>query len=140
MISAFRYTPTAEQETQTYIQVRIALEHLNRVRLSCVVDVPMEDSSLGYEAEGRRADPLPEDDILVHGCRLKLLLLLQVEDLQCSRLRPQSDDLLRPVHDGTVGLDGSSDNIVPLLQVDDNNFRRRGTGLLFAYANERVGL
>lgn len=99
----------------------------------------MVDGSVGNEAESGLVDELPVLHVLVHCGRLELRLLAEVEDLERSRLGLESDDLALPVHDGTVGLDGTSGDIVAVLQVDDDDFGR-AAGLLFSDANVRVGL
>jgi hypothetical protein len=43
------------------------------------------------------------------------------------------------VHDSTIRLDGSSDGIIVVLEVDDYDFGGGGFILLFAYADEGVG-
>lgn len=45
---------------------------------------PVVDGRLGHDTEGRRRDPLPERDILVHQVSLDLLLEFNVEDLELS--------------------------------------------------------
>ena len=65
----------------------------------------MVDRGICDQTEGVCADPLPEDDIFVHGVGLQLCFLGQIEDLQSPRLCLERDDLFIPVHDGTVGLD-----------------------------------
>ena len=52
----------------------------------------------------------------------------------------QGNDILGPVHNGTVGLDGSADDIAAILEFDDNDFGGRGSSLLFADADEGIGL
>ena len=49
----------------------------------------------------------------------------------------ERNNLLRPVHNRTVGLDRSSDDIIVVLELDDNYFG--GFTLLFSYTDERVG-
>ena len=124
----------------THANALVALEDLNRSSLVGVEDVPVVDGGLSNKTQLLLADPLPEDDILVHCGRLELLLCFEVEDLQRSRLRAESDDLSGPVHDGTVGLDGASDDIVAVLQVDNDDFGLGSIVLLLSYADERVGL
>lgn len=70
----------------TNIQVGIALEDFDGRILAGVVDIPVVYARGGYETQSGVADPLPEVDVLVHGARLELLLLLEIEDLQCARL------------------------------------------------------
>jgi hypothetical protein len=124
----------------THTHVLVALKNLDRSSLVGIKNVPVVDGVLGDQTQLILTNPLPEDDIFVHGSRLELLLCLEVKDLQCSRLCAQSDDLSGPVHDGTVGLDGASDDIVAVLEVDNDNFGLGGFALLLSYANEGVGL
>lgn len=99
----------------------------------------MENTGGCDKAESRLADPLPVLDVLAHGAGLELLLLLEVEDLQCPRLRLEGDDLALPVHDSTVGLDGPPCDIVVVLELDDDDFGLGGFALLLADAHVRVG-
>lgn len=94
---------------------------------------------LRNQAQRSFAEPFPEHHILVHRGRLQLRLLTQVEYLECAGLCLQRDDLLRPVHDGTIRLDGSSDGIIVVLEVDDYDFGGGGIILLLADADEGVG-
>jgi len=103
-----------------------------------VEDVPVEDGRLRHQAQRGLADPPPEDDVLVHGGRLDLGLLLEVENLKRPRLRPEGDDLTRPVHDGAVGLDGPARDVVAILEIDDQDFGLGGFRLLLADANVGV--
>ena len=124
--------------TTTYLKVGIAVEHLDRCRLSRVEDIPVIDAVLRDQAQRRLADPLPEHDVFAHSRGLELLLRLEIEDLQCPRLCPQGNNLARPVHDGAVGLDGASDDIIAVFQVNDENLGLGDLILLVADANERV--
>ena len=128
-----------ESEIDTYVQVSIAFEHLDRRILSSIIHIPVIDTGGCDEAESRLADPLPELNVLINGAGLELLPLFQIEYLQCPRLGLQGDDLLIPVHDGTVGLDGPSRHVVAILEFDNDNFGRSALVLLFSYANVRVG-
>ncbi len=97
------------------------LKDLARSGLRRVKDVPVVDGVFRHQAEVLVAEPLPEQDVLVHGGRLESLALLEVEDLQRPLLGLERDDELTPVHDGTVGLDGSTDDIVVVLEIDDDD-------------------
>ena len=99
----------------TYVEISIALEDFDRRGLGRVENIPVIDSRISDQTKGGVAYPLPEKDILIHGSRLQLGLLLEVEDLQRPRLGSKSNDLLSPVHDGTVGLDWSAGNIIAVL-------------------------
>ncbi|KAK5636825.1 hypothetical protein RRF57_012537 [Xylaria bambusicola] len=98
----------------------------------------MIDRGLGDQAQGRLADPLPKDNVFVHGGGLELLLLLEIEYLQRSRLGTESDDLLSPVHDGTIGLDRATGDIVIGLEINNDDVGLSGTWFLVSYANEVV--
>ena len=54
-------------------------------------------------------------------CRLNLRSSTQVEDLQCPSLSLKGNNVLMPVHDGTIGLDWSSYNLILVLEVDDED-------------------
>jgi hypothetical protein len=123
----------------TYTQVGVALKHLDGRILAGLVNIPVIDARRGDETDGGLADPLPELHILVHSARLELLLLLEVEDLEGSGLGFEGDDLAVPVHDGTVGLDRPSRNVVAILELDDDNLGLRGLVLLFSDAHVVVG-
>lgn len=99
----------------------------------------MINGVFGDKAQTRLAVPFPEDDVLVHGGRLQLRLLRQVEDLQCPLLGLQRNDLLVVVHDGTVGLDGPPNDVVAILEVDYDDFGGRGLVGLLPDADVRVG-
>ncbi|PNY29194.1 Uncharacterized protein TCAP_00893 [Tolypocladium capitatum] len=119
--------------------VGIALKDLGRRVLSGVVHVPVVDAGGGDETEGGLANPPPELDVLVHCARLELLLLLEVEDLQRPGLGLEGDDVPIPVHDGTVGLDGPTRDIVAILELDDDDLGLSGLALLFSDADVGVG-
>jgi hypothetical protein len=123
-----------------HLKVIIALEHLDGGILTRIVDIPVEDTGCCDKTKLVLADPLPELDILVHGAGLELLLLLEVEDLQCSRLSLESNDLSVPVHDGTVGLDRPTGDVVAILELDDNDLRLGSFVLLFSHTHVGVGL
>lgn len=59
----------------------------------------------------------------------------QIEDLQCPLLSFESNDLLRPMHDSTVGLDGPLDDFIIVLEVDDNDIGAGSFMCLLADAN-----
>lgn len=118
----------------------MALEDLDWLWLGLIKDVPVIDGGLCNETQCCFAEPLPEHNILVHGCRLELRLLAEIEYLEGPRLCLEGNDLLCPVHDCTIGLDWASRDIVALLQVDDDNFRLCGIVLLLPNADEAVGL
>jgi hypothetical protein len=109
--------------SQTYRQLRIPIKDLDRSRLGWVPDVPMIDRRLGHEAETTLAIPLPKDHVLVHDSGLEFLFDPQIEDLNSSRLCLESDDLLGPVHDSAIGVDGSFDDFIAVFEVNDNDLR-----------------
>lgn len=119
----------------TNVEVSVSLEHLDGRILASIVHIPMVDAGSGDEAECGVADPLPELHILVHGARLELLLLLQVEDLKRPRLGLERNDLSVPVHDRTIGLDWSTSNIVVVLELDNDDLGLSGLALLFSDAH-----
>lgn len=125
---------------QAHVEVGITLKDLDGSVLASIIDVPVVNTRRCDETKLVLADPLPELNILVHGTRLELLLLLEIKDLQCPRLSLEGDDLSVPVHDGTVGLDRPASNIVTILELDNNNFGLGGLALLFSHADVRVGL
>lgn len=124
----------------TDIQVGIALKDLDRRLLRSIVNVPVVDACCGDEAQSGLANPLPKLDVVIHGARLELLLLLEVENLQRPRLGLEGDDLAVPVHDGTVGLDGPACDVVAILELDDDDFGLCGFALLLSNTNVGIGL
>lgn len=50
----------------------------------------------------------------------------------------QRNDLLGPVHDGTIRLDRSANDIIIVFEIDDYDFGGGAFVLLFADTNERV--
>lgn len=103
-----------------------------------IVDIPVEDTGCCDKTKLVLTDPLPELDILVHGTGLELLLLLEVEDLQCSRLSLESNNLSVPVHDGTVGLDRPTSHVVTILELNNNNLRLGSFVLLLSHTHVGV--
>jgi hypothetical protein len=86
------------------------------------------------------ADPSPELNVLLMAVCLQALLGLEVEELQSPSLRLESYDGLRQVHDGAVGANRSSDDIVCVLQIDDDCLGG-GVGFIvdLTHANVLVG-
>jgi hypothetical protein len=119
-----------------YLEVCVTVKSLHWRRLGRVEDIPVVNGALGDQSQCGLADPLPEGHVLTHRGRLEFLFLLEVEDLQSTRLRLEGDNLARPVHDGTVGLDRPADDIVPVLELDDEDFGRRGLVFLVPDADE----
>jgi hypothetical protein len=58
----------------------------------------------------------------VHDSTLELRSLHQIKYLQGPRLGLEGDDLLFVVHDGTVGIDGTLDDLIVVLEIDDDDF------------------
>ena len=53
---------------------------------------------------------------------MKFDLLAEIKDLERPLICFERDDLLGPVHEGTVCLDWSPDDFIVVLKVDDDNF------------------
>jgi hypothetical protein len=123
----------------TYREILVSLEDFNRSCLSRFEDIPVIDCSICYQTQRCLAEPLPEYHILVHCRRLQLCLRAEVKYLQGSRLCLERNDLLAPVHDGTISFDWSPNDIIALLEVYDDHFGLRGFILLLSYTNEGVG-
>jgi hypothetical protein len=85
------------------------------------------------------AKPFPEENIFIHCRRLELGFLGQVKYLERSLIRFEGNDLLVPVHDGTIGLDRSSNDLIVMFKVDNNDFRVSIFAEFLANANEVVG-
>lgn len=106
----------------TYGKVGVTLEDLNGCCLGAIKNIPVVDSGICDKAKRGLGDPLPEHDVFVHSGRLQLRLVVEIEYLERSRLCLEGNDVARPVHDGTVGLDGAPCDIVVVLEIDDNDF------------------
>lgn len=115
-------SPCAQTEV-TYGKVGKSVEHLHRVLLCGVVNIPVVNRGVRDEAEGGLAEPFPVDNILIHDRRLEFLFRGEVEDLDGSALGLESNDVLAPVHDRTVGVDGALHDIVVVLQIDNDDLR-----------------
>lgn len=124
----------------THRQIGVSVGDLDGGQLVLVEDIPVVDSRVCDEAQRVLTDPLPEDHVLVHGCRLQLLLVVQVKDLDRPLLGLEGDDVEVPVHNSTVSLDGPAGDIVVVLQVDDDDLGRSGLVLLLAYADVVIRL
>lgn len=83
----------------------------------------MVDGSICDKSQSICTDPFPIHHIFVHGRRLKFELLAQVEDLECPLIGLERNDLLGPVHKGTICLDRPPDELIVVLEIDDYNFR-----------------
>jgi hypothetical protein len=103
--------------------------------------VPMVHGLCADKRKRCLADPSPELNVLLMAVCLQTLLGLEVEELQCAALRLKSYDGLCQVHDGAVGADRSSDDIVCVLQIDDDRFGG-GVGLVvdLTHTDVLVGL
>lgn len=106
----------------TYVKVGVPVGDLDRVLLIFIEDIPMVDGGICDESQFALADPLPKYHVFVHRCRLQLLLIVQVEDLDRSRLSLEGDNVEVPVHNSTIGFDWASSDIVAVLEVDDDDF------------------
>lgn len=122
----------------TYLEVAVAVKHLDGRCLGGVKNIPMVNGRVCDQTKRGLACPLPEGNILAHGGRLELLLLLQIEDLKCPRLGLQGNNLAGPVHNCAVGLDGPSDDVIAILEIDDKHFGGRRLVLLVSQANVGV--
>jgi hypothetical protein len=102
--------------------------------------IPVVYGLCADERKGCLADPSPELNVLLMAVCLQTLLGLEVEELQRSALRLKSYDGLCQVHDGAVGANGSPDDIVCVLQIDDDRLGR-GIGFVvdLTHANVLVG-
>jgi len=83
----------------------------------------MIDCCVGHQTKTCFAVPFPEDNIFVHGGRFELLFGTQVEDLNSSGLSLEGNDLLVPVHDGTICVDRSLDDFIVVFEINDDNLR-----------------
>ena len=122
------------------IQVGIALKHLHGGVLSRVEDIPVIDRGVGHQTQAAIVVPLPEDNILVHGGRLELGLLCQVEDLNCSALSLESQNLAIEMHDGTVGANSAFDDFIVVLEIYNYDLGPVLFIKFLSYANKVVGL
>lgn len=89
--------------------------------MAAVKNTPVIDTSFCNETYAVLTKPFPEDNIFVHHSRFKLLLCAEIEDLDGSRLSFKGDDIFGPVHDSAVGINGSSDDFIVILEVDDDD-------------------
>lgn len=121
-----------------YLELLSTVEDLARCRGGLSVKhIPVVHGLGADERKRGLADPSPELDVLLMAVCLQFLLGLEVEELECPALRLESYDGLSQVHDGTVGANRSSDDIVCVLQVDDDGFRG-GVGLVVDLAHADV--
>ena len=139
-----RYVRTGQTDggpsaSPTYLKIRAPIKDLDGGGLTGIEDVPVIDGVLGHEAQGGLVEPLPKDDVFAHGMRLELLLLVEVEDLEGPLSGLKGDDVLVPVHDGTIGLDRSARDIVVVLQVDNDDLGRCVLRRSLANADEAIG-
>ena len=99
----------------------------------------MIGSRICNKAQSAFIDELPKHNVLVHGRRLELALAAKVEDLYSPALGSEGNDELIPVHDGTICLDGPTDNIVAVLEVNDDDLGGSIVIDLLAHTNVVVG-
>lgn len=102
--------------------------------------VPVVNRVICDQSQTSLAEPLPENNIFIHGRRLELDLLRKVEDLYRPGLGLERNDLLIPMHDGTIGLDRSPHDLIAFLEVDDDDFRRCFFTSLLTHTDIVVGL
>ena len=93
---------------------------------------------IGDESQACFAEPLPKHYVLAHYRGLELLFLCEVEDLEGSLHCFEGDDLLGPVHDGTVSLDGPPHDVVAILHLNDDDLG--GIGRLLGLTNAYVAV
>lgn len=104
----------------TDLKIAVPLKNLDWGGLGRIKYIPVKYARIRDKTQRTLADPLPEHDVLRHRKRLQLPFGIQVEDLQ-SALGLERDDILGPVHDGAVGLDGSPRDIVAVVQIDNHD-------------------
>jgi hypothetical protein len=126
----------------TYLELLASVEDLAWCHGTLrVEDVPVVDGLCADERKRGLADPSPELNVLLMAVCLQTLLGLEVEELQRPSLRLEGYDGLRQVHDGAVGADRSSDDIVCVLQINDDRLGGRvGFAVDLAHANVLVRL
>lgn len=106
-----------------------------------VEDIPVVYGLCANERKGGLTDPPPKLNVLLVAVCLQAFLGLEVEQLQCPALCLERDDGLSQVHNGTVGADWSSDDIIRVLEVDNNSLGGRiGFVVDLAHTNILVGL
>lgn len=98
----------------------MSVKNLDRGGLRGVQNIPVINARVRHEAESSFTDPFPKHNVLIHGMRLQLPFRIQVENLQCA-LGLEGYDVLGPVHDGAVGLDGSPRNAVAIVEIDNHD-------------------
>lgn len=126
-------------ERKTHCQVCNPVKHFKRSMLSRVKDIPMVNRRLSDQANACITVPLPEDDIFRHDRRLKLLLCLEVKDLDGLTLGFEGDNVLTPVHDGTIGINWSPDDLIVVFKIDYDNLRLIIIVDLLSYTDEIIG-
>ena len=101
----------------------MSVKGLNRLRLTRIENVPMIYGRIGDHSEAPFTKPLPINNIFIHDGRLDFLFGRKVEDLNGATLSFESDDIFGPVHNSTISVDGTFDNFIVVLQVDNDNLR-----------------
>lgn len=81
-------------------------------------DIPVIHRILSYQPQAIWAVPFPVYDILQHCIRIDFDFLSKIEDLEGSLLGFESNDLLVPMHDGTVGLNRPLHDLIVVFEVD----------------------
>lgn len=112
---------TVQKGVKTNRQVSNSIKHLDWSMLSGIEDIPMENRRFRNHSDAGIAKPFPEHDILGHYSGLELLFRLEVENLDGFALGFEGDNILAPVHDGTVGVDGPSDDLIVIFQIHYNH-------------------
>ena len=118
----------------------MSLKKLDWSGLNSLENTPMVHSCISNQTQRICTEPLPEKNIFIHCRGLKLGFLRQVKYLKRPLIRLEGDDLLVPVHNGTVSLNWPPNDLIIVLQVNDYNL---GIGVLAGFlsnANEVVGL
>lgn len=103
-----------------------------------IENIPVVDRGLRHQTKACLAVPLPEHNVLRHHRGLKLLLCLQVEDLEGFSLCFERDDVLVPVHNCTVGIDGTFDDFIVVFEIDDYDLSLVLISNLLPYADEVI--
>jgi hypothetical protein len=94
-----------------------------------------------HERKSCLTNPPPVLDVLVMSVCLQALLGLKVEELESPRLRLESNDRFRQMHDGAISSDRPPHYVIDILEVENNCLRwRTGIVALLAHADVGVGL
>ena len=102
-----------------YRETRIAIKHLLGLLLRLIKDIPVVYRCIRDKTERIDTNPFPKSNVFMELCRLDLLSLAQVKNLQCPSLCLQSNNVSMPVHDSTVCFNRSTNNLIVVPEVDD---------------------